>query len=90
MINVPFMGNEEGGMSARSVQCCSSNTGLWQSTVQGGATDSPEETPPCTPFLVEHSRLKSHLNYKSPETASCDISSHTSLVLLLKTAEMIS
>ncbi len=69
MINVPFMRDEEGGMSTRTVQCSSSNTGLWQTTIQGGATDSPEENPPHS-FLVEHSRQKSQFNYNrlSPMT----------------------
>lgn len=43
----------------------SSNTGPWLYTVQGGATDSPEVNPPHS-VSVEHSRLKSHLNYKPP------------------------
>lgn len=43
----------------------SSNTGLWLYTVQGGATDSPEENPPHS-VSVEHSRLKITLKLQPP------------------------
>lgn len=47
VINTPFIREEE----EEPGLCCavSRNTGLWQFTVQGGATESPEETPPHTP-----------------------------------------